>query len=575
MDNPLGKGLVVESVVQLRARRRGGDGLAHQQNPGDESGGAHATSSPPQGTAEAGRAYRKPGERAEGLLFAVLVALQLVPFWVVTTVPTTDGPSHVYNAFIQLHLGDPAYPQLGRAFALDPRPLPNWLSQVALTTMLKVVSPATAEKLLLSAYAVLFLAAARFFAGSVDPRRRWLSFLAFPFVLNWTLHFGFYNFCLSLAFYLLALGGWWRGRARPGPRRAAELTVLLLLCYFSHIVTVVLALFSLGVLWLATLPGAVRAGTWRRHLLHLAILAPQVVLPLWFVAVRGAEASAGTSSLREALADLAGLRALFTFGEPWLGISLAALVLGLTLFTLAGRLRREAGRLRWRWQEEDAFLVLAAALVAVYFLSPEDMSGGSLLQLRLTLFPVLVLMAWLGPLDGSGATAWLRRMVVATLAVLAVWNVANVVRAWRSLDGEVQAVLAAADRIAPGSRVLSLMFDLYSDLPGPVLLIHPFNRVDTAKGLVDWSNYEAASGVFPIRFQPWVRVPTLWEIQRAPDTIDIERFKAATDYVYCWRMPAGSLLARRLAQSYELVRQAGEARLYERRDRMAKEIVRK
>jgi hypothetical protein len=159
--------------------------------------------------------------------------------------------------------------------------------------------------------------------------------------------------------------------------------------------------------------------------------------------------------------------------------------------------------------------------------------------------------------------------------VLSAWNVVNVVRAWRSLDREIQAVLAAADGIAPGSRVLSLMFDLYSDLPGPILLIHPFNRVDTAKGLVDWSNYEAASGVFPIRFQPWVRVPTLWEIQRAPDTIEIEKFKAVTDYVYCWRMPEGSVLAWRLGQSYELVRQEGDARLYERRDRMASRTSRK
>jgi len=36
------------------------------------------------------------------------------------------------------------------------------------------------------------------------------------------------------------------------------MTALLLLCYFSHIVAIVLALFSLGVLWIAALPAAVR-----------------------------------------------------------------------------------------------------------------------------------------------------------------------------------------------------------------------------------------------------------------------------------------------------------------------------
>ena len=34
-----------------------------------------------------------------------------------------------------------------------------------------------------------------------------------------------------------------------------------------------------GALWLASL----RAATWRRHLLHLPILAPQAVLPLWYL----------------------------------------------------------------------------------------------------------------------------------------------------------------------------------------------------------------------------------------------------------------------------------------------------
>jgi hypothetical protein len=320
-------------------------------------------------------------------------------------------------------------------------------------------------------------------------------------------------------------------------------------------VAVVLALFSLGVLWLATLPAAVRAGAWRRHLLHLGILAPQALLPLWFVVSRHGEAAAPASSpLWRLVEDLAGMKMLFTFGEWWLRLSLGLAVAVLALFTV--RRRRRPG-----WKEEDAFLVLAAALVCVYLFSPDKMAGGSMLQPRLTLFPILVLIPWLAP----PAIPWLRRAVLGVLTILAVWNVANVVRAWRILDRDVHSVLAAADPIAPGSRVLSLMFDVFPELPGPVMRLHDFNRVAAEKGLVDWSDYEAVSGVFPVRFKPWVRVPSLWQIQRDPDSIDIERFAAQTDYVYCWKMPADSQLARRLARSYDLVRQVGEARLYARR----------
>src|SRR5262249_32463509 len=148
----------------------------------------------------------------ERWLFAALAVLHLLPVWRVAYVPTTDGPSHVYNAFVHLHLHDPAWPLFAPTFEIDPKPLPNWLSQVALLPPLAVFSPGVAEKVLVSLYVLLFLAAARFFAGSVDPERRWLAFLAFPFVYNWSFHFGFYNFCFSLAFYLLALGCWWRRR---------------------------------------------------------------------------------------------------------------------------------------------------------------------------------------------------------------------------------------------------------------------------------------------------------------------------------------------------------------------------
>jgi len=498
----------------------------------------------------------------ERWLFAALAVLHLVPVWLVTYVPTTDGPSHVYNAFVQLHLHDPAHPLFSRIFEIDPRPLPNWLSQAALLPLLAVFSPGVAEKSLVSLYTLLFLAAARFFAGSVDPDRRWLAFLAFPFVFNWGFHFGFYNFCLSLAFYLLVLGCWWRRRERPDLRLALEMTALLLLCYFSHIVAIVLALFSIGVLWIATLPAAIRENRWRRHLWHPLILAPQALLPLWFIlSQRGEEVAKTASSLRLLAEDLAGLQMLFTFGgwPPRLSLVLVLGVLG--FFTV----RRRAQSLRW--QEEDAFLLLAVALVGLYFFSPEKMSGGSMLKPRLTLFPVLVLMAWLAPASASFPARGLRQGVIAVLTILALWNLVNVEDAWRILDRDVAQVTASADGIAPGSRVLSLMFDVYTELPGPVMRTHAFNRVDVEKGLVDWSDYEAVSGVFPVRFQPGVSVPGLYEIQRDPDSIDIDRYAASTDYVYCWKMPPGSDLAGRLAGQYDLVRQVGAARLYERRDR--------
>ena len=61
------------------------------------------------------------------------------------------------------------------------------------------------------------------------------------------------------------------------------INLLLWLCYFSHILSFGLALLAIAILWLATL----RRDNWRRHLLHVAVLAPQGFLPVWYFSMEG------------------------------------------------------------------------------------------------------------------------------------------------------------------------------------------------------------------------------------------------------------------------------------------------
>src|SRR5437588_167127 len=78
---------------------------------------------------------------------------------------------------------------------------------------------------------------------------------------------------------LIAVGSWWRRRHDPDLVFALRINAILLLCYFSHLVSSVMALLAIAVLWLATLK---RNGL-RRRLRHVAVLAPQLLLPLWFL----------------------------------------------------------------------------------------------------------------------------------------------------------------------------------------------------------------------------------------------------------------------------------------------------
>jgi hypothetical protein len=190
------------------------------------------------------------------------------------------------------------------------------------------------------------------------------------------------------------------------------------------------------------------------------------------------------------------------------------------------------------------------------------MAGGSLLKLRLTLFPWLALLPWLAP----PPVPHFRRAVAAGLALLAAWNVETVIAAYREREREVKAFLAAADGIAPNTRVVALVFGPGGELPPPVDLFHAFDRAAAARGLVDLDDYEAATDHFPVRFRASVFRPPTAAIAEAPASVDPRSLGGEIDFFYCWNVRPGSAVALWLERRYRLVREEGAAQLYERRD---------
>src|SRR5450432_953642 len=135
------------------------------------------------------RAQSKPTHRAE-FLFALLIALHLVPVWTTKYFPTQDGPSHLHNADLILRYDDPAMTVFRQYCVLDLRPLPNFMGHAALSSLLAIVSPLLAEKILLSGY-ILLLPLSIFYAmRSLKKSAGWLAVLAFPFIYSLPLYFG-------------------------------------------------------------------------------------------------------------------------------------------------------------------------------------------------------------------------------------------------------------------------------------------------------------------------------------------------------------------------------------------------
>ena len=488
-----------------------------------------------------------PDERWIRRLFFALVLLYVVPFWTVHYLPTVDGPCHTYNAWVMRSYAD--VPLFQRYYEINTKPYPNWISHAVLAPLMFVVPPLVAEKLLVTLYTILFLSGAWYLAGAVQAERRWLAFLAFPFVYNFTFQFGFYNFSIGLGLFLWIVGFWWRRRERADLRYAVGMNLLLWLCYFSHVVPFVLSLLAIAVLWLATL----RSDNWRRHMRHVPALAPQLVLPLWFFAVKGSESVLpGRRTLLEQAKYLLELRILVV-GEAQQGfaIALAGLFLGLAAATLWGARRRPAFR------EAHAFPLLSLILVALYFFSPDGMGGGSLLKPRLSLFPYLVLIPWLAPPLARRA----RGLCVAGLALMALLNLGYMALLYQVMSRTLETYLAGLAPVRPNTRVLPLLFRRESPVLG-----HAVSYAALEKNLIDWDNYEAASGLFPVRFRPLAPPPPYQEIEQRPGKLSIEEWKDRADYVYTWWLPQGHPLVGRLAEHYNLISVVDGGALWERRE---------
>jgi hypothetical protein len=505
------------------------------------------------------------------LVYAGLAALYLVPFWAVTGyLPSTDGPSHVYNAWVLGQLAGPdRVPVLREYYYINPQLVPNSLTHVALMELMRALPPAAAEKALLSLYVLLTAGALWYLAGAIDRERAWLALLGLPFVWTVMLGLGFYNFCFSVPLLLLALAWWWRHRDRPGLGFAVVLSVLLVLCYFAHILAAVLALAGIGVLWLASW----RRERWRGHLAHLAILVPGAALPFWFMVLRHSPPPRPSyESWQQLWAELANLRAVWQFTDEG-GRTAALLARVFAAWLIFSLLRAWTARKRQaqpaaggrgprlrRWlREEDGFLVLALLLTGFYFVSPEGAAGGSMLKPRLAIMPFLVVLPWLSASVGR----WEKAVAVVALAVLAARPVTYAVPCYRAGSSDVEAFVRGLDAVPPGSVVVPLIFDRRTTTcmrTGSV--DHATGYAAVAKGLIDWDNYEANTNYFPVRFRSFAVRPSTLDVEGDPQHLRVRSLRERVDYIYCWRMPPAAPVAGRLGRQCKLIAAGDQWRLY-------------
>jgi hypothetical protein len=549
------------------------------------------------------------GPARQRALLAGLILLHLVPVWGFSHFLTQDGPAHLDSANVLRLYADAGHPLYRTVYQLNPDLEPNLIGHALTSRLLAFLPVAAVEKLLVTCYVVLLPLALGYAARASGSGFGFASVLVFPFLLNWVLAMGFYNFALSLPLLFALLGYWWRNRLRLGPWRMLCLSLLAILLYLSHVVSLVMGLVVLGVqlAWLEAL--ALREASRRgervvlriplaRALRLSAALSPALLLLGGFLTRKGAGVPPAVP-LADSWQRLRELETLVLSGgaERWVVTFAFWGLLAAAAAALAIRLRAS-----WSPAAADAWLLAAAAAVLVYLVAPRGMAGGAALKERLILFPLLLLLPWLAaqPFAPRAFSLLQKGAVCAALALLGLRFPAQ-----RALDAQLREYLSVGGAIPRGALLLPLCYEPRGLGPDghPLPLrtapfVHAAGYLAAERDALQLANYEGNKGHFPLLFRPdwnpYTRLGPYSGIESEPPCVEFEAFNQRVsqpiDYVLTWgletyeRRSAEAWAARphkfreargcvasvraQLAAAYELVDVSepnGWARLYRRR----------
>ncbi len=507
------------------------------------------------------------------LAIAGVVAVQLLPLLILKNVGSVDGPAHVLGAYV---LGGAEQQIYDTYYYRDNFPLPNLLTQYLLAGLLEVVSPTTAEKLVVGLYLVGFAYALRRAVLSVRPDASWVVPVGLVLSTSTFLMWGFYNFSYGVVAFLLGVAHVQRHRRSWTKRSGLGLSAILLLCYFTHLVPLVmLALFlcTTTAIDLYLDPPASRRQLFHRIAPPVLALVPVGVLTLAFLARPAGEGIyLGYDLLPIHLVGLLTLQLpLVTYS---LLEFLPLLVLVCSLVLLLGALIHHLRHFRSDWRSPA--LVTLVVTLALYVVVPESFGQGGLMHARLAMFPPLLLLLAVAAIRPP---SWLRATATVAGCVVALGVVVLRFPVQLEFDRKVQAYRELSSFIEPQSLLVG--FRLRSEEPAASglrrlvqdPLLHAPSLVALMTGGVDAGHYEAATSYFPVRFHRERNAfVALGKLEEAPPDVDLSAVPELR-YVMLWRNePARRLpsdarhLMNQLKQGFRPVTQTanGKLVLYER-----------
>jgi len=494
--------------------------------------------------------------RGSAVLYVLATAAYAALFAAFKFIPTQDGPAHLASAVVFQSLLAGGSPYAG-FYQLNITAAPYWTYHLLMMPLLAAFPPLIAEKVFLVGYVVAFAAAAWYVTKAAAGKRSGLGVLFLLFATSFPFQMGFYNYMLGLALALGTVAFYWRGADQGGGASAALLPLMLVACYFTHLLAWVMAAAAVVALslWRSFFaPGR------RRELVALLYLAPTVVLPAYYLATTPHSGEYHWHSARWLAEQFVLLRPMASFSAAQRFVGYAVALLFLLLVGAAVVSRARAGR--WRPRPADGFAVVALVFVGLYFAAPASTPHKAFfLSERLALWPYFFLLLWLAAeLPGR-----VRRAVTVAAVTLVAVNLVLLVASYRRENAKLATFTSGHCVVGRGRVLLPLIKDPTVRGRKVEVLHHAVSYYVIENCSCNLVDMAANTYHFPVIFGPGVAPPACAGSFSNLRVYDVESSVPRPDYVIAYDLNPFLPPVWPLFEQYRPVHYQGKLIIYEKK----------
>jgi hypothetical protein len=448
----------------------------------------------------------------EGYLFYSILLLNLIILCSVKYYPSMDGPAHLHNAKLLSHLIQGDFNSFSEFYEINSIAIPNWTSHIVLGSLITVFPAWLAEKIMLCLYIIGLTLSFRLLITKLNPTNNYLSFIIFPFTYSFLFHLGFYNYSISFIFLFFTLYYWLKIKDTQTNLNSVVLSLLLILTYFSGVLTYFFLGLTLGLFVISIEIGhyfqnrqlGFQIYTLFKKLgLLLLISLPSLLLLMMFLKSISYAPSGGGYPMNELTKWIDDVRALIVYdyvGEEKLTSQFLHIIIAIFSISLFLRFKNiPFKKFAERIDRNDIILVPVLVALVLFYIVPND-SSARMMSDRYILMFYMLLIIWVAwqPLPKRVSQILVFLILVLHFGLLMKHQNGTI----RKLNRDAISIETVAKYIETGSVILPInMSDNW--LEG-----HFSNYLGVNKPLVILENYEAGVGWFPLKWN-WEKIPNI------------------------------------------------------------------